>query len=177
VCYYLSKDGVSIFQTKEKKERRAIIENTVTRYLGKTLFFPHTDPEYFSEQEYFAAASLPLKVVLFLDGSCSVCLLKMNFWREFNKDLRSQGYNEIPIVVYAYIGSAFEAIFREQHASQWEYAWQFDQAQTFISGNELYDARFQTVLVGLDNKILLIGDPTLNPKMRKLYMETILTYN
>ena len=82
----------------------------------------------------------------------------------------------VPIVVYAYTSPAFEDNFRAQLDSEWEYAWQFDQEQIFISKNELHDPRFQTVLVDTNNQILLIGDPLLNPKLRRLYMETILSY-
>ncbi|MDD2595860.1 MAG: hypothetical protein PHD11_08625 [Bacteroidales bacterium] len=126
-----------------------------------------------TELDYHNMCDLPLKVVLYIDGDCSTCLLKIGFWKEFVSEMNKQKLFDFSVVVYAF--SSFEENMRSYLKEEWNglYQWQFDKNKSFITKNELYDIRLQTVLLDADNNVILIGDPLLNPTLRQLYSKTI----
>lgn len=152
---------------------KMIAENAVKKYVGKKLILPYADSVNFNEYDYSTVCKLPIKVVIFVDADCSTCLLKIHFWNEFMQELKSAGYNKFQVIIYAY--SSLEENLRYYMKSNWSHRWQFDKEKSFIGNNELYDRRLQTALLDAENKVLLIGDPLLNPKLRKLYIQVIKT--
>jgi hypothetical protein len=100
--------------------------------------------------------------------------MKISFWKEFISELNSKGYRDIPVVMYA--SSFFEDNIRDYMEKEWSnHPWLFDANKSFIESNMLYDLRLQTVLLDSENRVILIGDPLLNPKLRELYMKTIIS--
>lgn len=151
-----------------------IVRNAVDKYVGKTLILPYVDSLYIEESDYHDVCELPIKVVCFLDGDCSTCLMKTSFWKKFISEVSSQGFHEIPVIMYGY--SSFEENFRDYMNAAWSGPWQFDGNRAFIEYNKLYDLRLQTLLLDSANNVILIGDPLLNPTLRELYMKTILSF-
>lgn len=161
-------------QQSNNEEWKATVQVAIDRYIGKPLNLPYVDSLHVSESEYLAMCTLPLKIVNFLDGDCSTCLMKIHFWEEFVSELNAKRHINIPVMMYAY--SYFEDNIRDYMNKEWDNRpWQFDKNRYFIERNELYDLRLQTVLLDSENRVILIGDPLLNPKLRKLYMKTIIS--
>lgn len=157
----------------EEGSWRYIATKAVKRYVGKPLILPYSDSLNMTELDYHNMCDLPLKVVLYIDGDCSTCLLKIGFWKEFVSEMNKQKLFDFSVVVYAF--SSFEENMRSYLKEEWNglYQWQFDKNKSFITKNELYDIRLQTVLLDADNNVILIGDPLLNPTLRQLYSKTI----
>ena len=150
-----------------------IASSAVEKYVGKPIRLPYIDSLHVTEVQYQGMCRLPFKIVNFLDGNCTTCLLKINYWKEFTNEMNSQGCS-IPIVIYAY--SSLEEdmrVYLNRECTSINFYWQFDKDKSFISENELYDLRLQTVLLDAYNNVILIGDPLLNPTLRELYMDTI----
>lgn len=150
---------------------KIIAENAVKKHVGKKMILPYTDSVNFNEYEYSKVCKLPVKVVNYIDADCSTCLLKIHFWNEFMQELKSAGYDNFHVIIYAY--STLEENLRYYMKSNWRNIWQFDKEKSFIGNNELNDRRLQTALLDSENKVLLIGDPLLNSKLRGLYMQVI----
>lgn len=159
-------------RTRDNEKWENNVRNHVDRHVGKPLILPYTDSLHVRKSDYLNICNLPLKVVNFLDGDCSTCLAKISFWKEFVSELNANGYRDVPVIMYAF--SFSEENFRDYMNTAWEgRPWLFDKDSSFIVDNQLRDLRFQTVLLDSENKVVLIGDPLLNPELRKLYMETI----
>ena len=60
---------------------------------------------------------------------------------------------------------------------RWSYLWAYDYNYEFLDKNELYDDRFQALVLDENNTVKLIGNPYLNEEMEKLYVKYILSLN
>ncbi|MFI3261435.1 MAG: hypothetical protein R3Y26_00865 [Rikenellaceae bacterium] len=148
----------------------------VDKYAGKPLILPYTDSLFINRSEYQNISKLSFKVVNFLDGDCSTCLMKIDYWKEFVEKMKLDGVSNIPVVMYAF--SSLEENLRDYMKQEWNdqnYYWQFDKDKSFIKTNKLHDLRFQTVLLDQNNNVILIGDPLLNPKLGDLYKKVIIS--
>lgn len=83
-------------------------------------------------------------------------------------------YN-IKVPIKAYI-SGIETSISERVEKEWNKSWAYDKYEEFIIKNNLFDDRFQSVLVDDKNIIRLIGNPTHNPKLANLYEKAILKH-
>lgn len=64
----------------------------------------------------------------------------------------------------------------ERVEKEWDKSWAYDKNEEFIIKNNLFDDRFQAVLVNQNNMIKLIGNPMHNPDLAKLYEKVLLRY-
>lgn len=159
-------------KTSNNPEWEATVQGAVDKYVDKPLNLPYVDSLYVSELEYSAMSTFPFKIVNFLDGDCSTCLIKISFWKEFASELNTKYNIDVPVIMYTY--SSFEENMRDYMIKEWSgRQWQFDRGRSFIESNELWDLRLQTALLDSENRVILIGYPLLNPKLRKLYVKTI----
>lgn len=143
---------------------------------GKTLSYPEAAScLFFNPAEVDSIQKAPLKAVLFIDGECGVCILKMNFWKSFCDSLYKETGFRLPVLIYAFArkGEFFRELMEEM---DYRWVWLYDREQHFIRENKLWDDRLRAVLVDGEQKIILVGDPSFNEEMKKLYQETIQEY-
>lgn len=111
------------------------------------------------------------KIFINVDVECSSCLFKFSFWNKFSSALQEKYGIHIPII--AFINAEGKNI-EKRVTEYWNGSWVYDKEESFIQKNELYDDRFQAILVDEDDTIRLIGNPILNEKLTELYEKTII---
>lgn len=147
-------------------------ENFIRNHLNKKAMYldiiEKTDLAFFYNNDMDKHLA---KVLINVDIDCSSCLLKFSFWNNFSSVLQEKYGLRIPIV--AYINAGGNNI--EKRVMQyWSGSWVYDEEEAFIQNNELYDDRFQAILIDRDDNIRLIGNPMFNEKLAELYENTIL---
>jgi hypothetical protein len=112
-------------------------------------------------------AKAPIKVVTYIDATCSACLINFGFWQKFIDEVSKNKLN-CDFIIYVTVDD-------ESAIASLGFTYPFipDNEQQFVYGNEIWDKRFQSALLDRNNKVILIGDPTMNVELGKLYMSAI----
>ncbi len=153
----------------ELKEREQLIET----YLHKKLIIPDTlDIRIWGEKCEENIFSKPYKIATYLNGDCSSCvegLLAWNSFIESNKEV----LDKFSILFYVH----------SRNYPQLEYLTEqigFKQPLIYDIQNYYYNLNnlpenyhFQTFLIDRNNKVLVVGNPSHNQKIAKIYIETI----
>lgn len=151
---------------------------TVEHFYGRKLILPMKDSvQNLSTSELKnILTNNSLKIVTYIDIDCSICILKLNFWRKFIQDITQKG---VRISILIYVHSTHKENLTSLMENIWpqDQPWIYDQHKNFIIANELYDDHFHSLLLNQKNEIILIGDPTLNKGMKKLFIKSILSYS
>ena len=159
-------------EVKDMHEWKNYSENFIRNHLNKKAIYPDITKKnavvffYNNDKDKHWA-----KVLINVDIDCSSCLLKFSFWNNFSLVLQKKYGFRIPII--AYVNA--EGYNIEKRVTQyWSGSWVYDEEEEFIQKNELYDDRFQAILIDRDDNIRLIGNPMFNEKLAELYEKTIL---
>lgn len=116
--------------------------------------------------------NMTLKIFYSVNIDCETCLMKFSFWTKF-KDLLEKKYGMfVPVIAIVRSEISYGSIDLKV-SEYWDGLWLYDKNDFFIEKNQLYDERFQAVLVDKDDKIRLIGNPMLNEQLTELYEKTI----
>lgn len=114
----------------------------------------------------------PLKILYSVNIDCVTCLMKFSFWNKFEDLLKDKYGVSVPVIAVVRSDISYESI--DLKVSKfWNGIWLYDRNDFFIEKNQLYDERFQAVLVDKNDKIRLIGNPMLNEQLTELYEKTI----
>ena len=102
-------------------------------------------------------------------ADCVVCEIAPNGWRKFIKELDSIA--NIPVFLVIHPKKDMEDKLRSQCSDLPMY---FDVNDEFFNQNNFpEDKRFRCFLLDENNRVILIGNPVHNPKIKELYIRTI----
>jgi hypothetical protein len=161
------------FKTQEQKEWEKYAENEISSRIGEKLYLPDScliAGENGIMPFYLSGIRAKKRIVTYIDISCSACLNNFSFWDKFIKEA---GIKNITCEYLIYINggeSCLEAI----RQLTFYHPVLLDSSSVFIEKNSLWDKRFQTALLNERNEVVLIGDPTVNEKLKDLYMDVLL---
>lgn len=114
------------------------------------------------------------KIVTYVDSiGCTSCKLQLLSWEEFIHRVDSVSYGKVSFLFYFHPKdkSELRLIFRRDN---FEYPVCLDENDCFNKLNHFpSDMTFQTFLLNRNNKVLAIGNPIHNPKIRELYVKII----
>ena len=158
-------------QTQSEK-----LEKLLREWTGKEIVFPN-NPSFtiYGEQESdFKIPTDGYKVVHYLDSiGCISCKLNLNKWKEYIAYMDSVTNGTVPCVFFFHAKQKREVkvSLKKEH---------FDYPVCMDTANEFYQLnRFpmypilQTFLLDKDNRIVAMGDPVTNPKIKELYLNLI----
>jgi hypothetical protein len=182
-CIYILLIFTSLFPSCSNKNKDAkwnkLTEETVGKFAGKTMNFADTLVRIsygtLDSAFIFSGNHPVLKVIVYVDGTCGTCLLDLNVWQSIATKVyqkRKDCFFYIFVNWWGEVNQTNNPLLE----MGFPYSWYLDRKCSFFSSYEIYDKRFQAVLLDEKNKLLLIGSPSLNPKLGELYLETILTY-
>ena len=161
------------FKSQEQKNWENYAKNEVSSRIGKKMNLPDSiliAEDGFINTFYLEQIKSKRKIVTYIDISCSACLNNFSFWSQFIEKSDKQNIDcEYLIFINGKINS-LNAIRR----LGFDYPVLFDSTSIFIEMNQLWDKRFQTALLNERNEVILIGDPTVNEKLKDLYMDVLL---
>jgi hypothetical protein len=156
-----------------------IAENAVEDFIGKTMNITDSLSRIsFNTLDsvlLFTEVQPVLKMVTYIDGTCGACLISLNFWQSFMAKVYQKRKDCVFYILVNWPDEINEAS-NPLLEYKFTYSWYIDKYCSFFSNYEIYDKRLQAVLLNQQNEVLLIGEPSLNPRLGEFYLSTILDY-
>ena len=114
------------------------------------------------------------KVITYIDSvGCTSCKLQLPRWKELMAEVDSLTGGSVPFMFYFHPKDVKELRYLTRRDA-------FTHPVCFDKEDELNDLNhfpsdmtFQTFLLDKDNKVVAIGNPVLNPKIKDLYLDVI----
>lgn len=162
-----------VYLNKESSISNPEWEKYSSEYIKKHLNTSIVYPDSVKFEKNDSVISQNVKILFSVDMDCSVCRIKFAFWNEFCENMFSKYKIRVPIMAYV---SGVDRNIDERVEKEWDKSWAYDKNEEFVIKNNLFDDRFQAVLVDQNNVVKLIGNPMHNPDLAKLYEKIVLMY-
>lgn len=145
----------------------------VKEWIGKEIKFPSSFNKYLSnilpnDTSYF-------KIFIYMDSiGCSSCKLNFIGWKKFINQIDTLTNKKIQFI-FALQPKDIREIKIHAKLNQFEYPLYFDKNHDFDKLNKFpSDISLQVFLLDQNNKVLLLGNPIMNPNIKELYINYIL---
>lgn len=155
-----------------------VVGDIINSWIDKEIIFPQNllfmelkrdtfDSQRLLEQNY--------KILTYIDSTgCTICKLKLYEWKKTIAEMNSAANSSVPVlfVMCPKDRQELEYLFERE---QFNYPVFIDENDSLNQLNHFSnDAKFQTFLLDKNNKVVAIGNPTNNPKVKELYLKLIL---
>ena len=119
-------------------------------------------------------SNVDYKVVTYIDSvGCTSCKLQLSRWKKLVEEVDSLTNGRVPFLFYFHPKDRKELRYLTRR-DDFTYPVCFDERDELNRLNQFpTDMTFQTFLLDKDNKVLAIGSPVLNPKVKELYVSLI----
>lgn len=113
-------------------------------------------------------------IVSYVDTiGCTSCKLKLPKWKEFINQLDMVSSEKVPVLMYFYTNKKEELLFLLKR-DQFNIPICIDENDSLNKLNHFpSEIAFQTFLLDRGNKVIAIGNPIHNPKVKELYLKII----
>lgn len=159
--------------SNNKKE----ITNLINKWNEKEIIFPTDYIDFISSnKELSVDSSLSnYKILIYIDSiGCSSCKLQLNEWKIFMKQVDSLTNNHVKFLFILHPKEIRE-IKVQAKINKFNYPLYFDKNDELNKLNKFpSDIAFHTFLLDRENKVILLGNPVSNPKIKELYINKIL---
>jgi len=159
-----------LFTSCEYYKRKSNIENTIEKLYGKEVIVPDSLKLFYSDNYIKKSRDFNIQIISCIDGNCSECARDLNLWKDFIS--QHEMSNEVNFNFYIYSNSYFDL---EQYFNKKKFTFPFikDSKSKFIKQNCLpADKAYHTFLT-VNNKIVLLGNPMRNERLKEIYLKTI----
>ena len=160
-----------LFSCKETDKDR--INRLVSEWSGKEIVFPNdmeftslgNDTNYLLKNEY--------TVMTYVDSmGCTGCKLKLPQWKELINELDSIGNTSVLFFLYPKNEKELTYLLKRD---RFAHPVCIDENDSFNKLNHFpSDMMFQSFLLDKENKVVAIGNPIQNPKVKELYLQIIM---
>lgn len=160
-----------LFSCKETDKDR--INRLVSEWSGKEIVFPNdmeftslgNDTNYLFKNEY--------TVMTYVDSiGCTGCKLKLPQWKELINELDSIGNTSVLFFLFPKNEKELTYLLKRD---RFTHPVCIDETDSFNKLNHFpSDMMFQTFLLDKENKVVAIGNPIQNPKVKELYLQIIM---
>ena len=158
-------------------KRDKTINSMVQEWDGKEIIFPATTT--FTQLGLGISENLTMdsefKILTYVDSlGCTSCKLRPKQWVKFIDLIDSISNDTVPVLFFLNPKNLKEIDYILKR-DNFNYPVCIDELDSLNKLNHFpSDMRFQTFLLDKDNKVLAIGNPVHNPKVKELYMKIIL---
>ena len=159
--------------------RQKEIAKIVSEWTGKEIVFPENTPCYVSGKETLSELcnenfQKEFKILMYVDSAgCSSCRLKLFEWQQLVQEADSLFQGKVGFLLFFQPKNEREISFLFAR-DRFYYPVFMDLKGTMNRLNRFPQAmEFQCFLLDKDDRVLMIGNPTLNPKIWELYKEQI----
>lgn len=163
-----------LFSCQDKKKDE--IKHLVTEWQGKEIRFPQemVFTRFTTDTVDFTLPESSNKVLVFVDSiGCTSCKLQLHRWKELIQYTDSITQGAVPFLFFFQSDDKKEIryLLKKNH---FDMPICLDQSDRLNGLNHFpADGKFQTFLLDKDNKVVVIGNPILNPNIRELYLKEI----
>lgn len=162
---------LSCINSKEKKAMELI-----QKWNGKTILFPSTPIFTIQGKDTLDyQISDTYKILTYADSTgCTSCKLNLSEWREFIVMVDSIKTGAVQFLFFLYPKSEMN-IYHTLRMENFNYPICIDVKDSLNILNHFpTEMAFQTFLIDSNNKVLAIGNPIRNPRIKQLYLDIIL---
>ena len=170
--------GFFVCSCKDNSRQKEIAK-IVSEWTGKEILFPENTLCYVSGKDTLSEIckehfQKEFKILLYVDSAgCSSCRLKLFEWQQLEEEADSLFQGEVGFLLFFQPKSEREMSFLFTR-DRFNYPVFMDIKGTMNSLNRFPQAmEYQCFLLDKDNRVVMIGNPTLNPKIWELYKEQI----
>lgn len=159
------------------ENKKQEVTRIMKEWNGKEILFPQKVKFTFYGNEYVydTIPRTEYKIVTYIDSlGCASCKLRLSSWQNLIQQLDSMNLN-IPILffLHPFDVRSLKAILRRDN---FKYPVCMDINDEMNKLNHfLTDINYQTFLLDENNKIVAIGNPVHNPKIKELFLNIILS--
>ena len=162
------------FSCKDKTEER--IESLVQEWQGKEIKFPDNPifTQYVKDTVDYQIPASDYKVVMYVDSiGCVSCKLQLPRWKEFIDQVDSVCNKGVPFLFF-FQPKDNQELRRILRIDNFSLPVCIDTEDRFNKLNHFpSEMMFQTFLLDKDNKIVAMGNPIHNPRVKDLYLKII----
>jgi len=156
-----------------QESREEAMLRLVSEWNGKEIKFPSRSVFTIQGKDTvdFEFGNVDYKVVTYIDSvGCTSCKLQLHRWKELVEEVDSLTDGRVPFLFYFHPKDMKELRYLTRRDG-FEYPVCLDEKDELNRLNRFpADIIFQTFLLDKDNKVVAIGNPVLNPKIRELYL-------
>jgi hypothetical protein len=165
----------SITFSCKDKQQISEAQKIVAEWVGKEIKFPDgVKCSYMGKDTTCPGVIKPYRVLVYIDSiGCSSCKFKLSAWQDLMSDSISLISNKIDFLFYFQPKKEEDITFLLK-VERFKYLIYLDMKNEINRINHFPNKiEYQCFLLDSNNKVLMIGNPTLNPKIWELYKQTI----
>lgn len=159
-----------------QESREEAMLRLVNEWNGKEIKFPPRSVFTIQGKDTvdFEFSNADYKVVTYIDSvGCTSCKLQLPRWKKLVAEVDSLTNGCVPFLFYFHPKDKKELRYLTRR-DEFEYPICFDERDELNQLNRFpSDMTFQTFLLDKSNKVVAIGSPILNPKVKELYVKLI----
>lgn len=155
--------------------KKGKIEKIVSEWMGKTIEIPQTATYSLNRDTIVEpTGSAEYKVLVYTDSvGCMSCKLKLGTWKYYMQEADSLFADKLDFMFFFHPKDEKELQFLFRR-DKFDHVVHMDREAKLQKLNSLLpEMEFQCFLLDKDNKVLSIGNPTLNPKIWELYKRIV----
>jgi len=174
LIYFLLVSIPLIHFSCKKDEKKAEVEKIIAEWTGKTIQFPEDiSCTSLGKDTICPDIKTPYKILLYTDSiGCTSCKLQMHIWSTLIEETADSMPGKVSFHFYFHPKNERELQFLFKRDG-FNYPVYMDRENKIDRANNFpSDATYQCFLLD-NNKVLMIGNPTLNPKIWELYKQAI----
>ena len=158
------------------ESREEAVYRLVKEWTGKEIKFPERSVFTVQGKDTvdFTYPNADYKVLVYVDSvGCTSCKLQLDRWKKVIKEMAEETGKDIPFLFFFHPKDMKELRYLTRRDA-FTYPVCFDENDELNALNCFpSDMTFQTFLLNKDNKVVSIGNPVHNPKVKELYMKHI----
>ena len=159
-----------------EESREEAMLRLVNEWNGKEIKFPSRSVFTIQGKDTvdFEFGNADYKVVTYIDSvGCTSCKLQLPRWKKLVAEVDSLTDGRVPFLFYFHPKDIKELRFLTRREA-FTYPVCFDEKDDFNRLNRFPgEMMFQTFLLDKENKVVALGNPVLNPKVKELYLKLI----
>ena len=159
-----------------QESREEAMYRLVNEWNGKEIKFPSRSVFTIQGKDTvdFDFGNADYKVITYIDSvGCTSCKLQLPRWNKLVAEVDSLTNGRVPFLFYFHPKDIKELRYLTRR-DDFTYPVCFDERDELNRLNQFpTDMTFQTFLLDKDNKVVAMGNPVLNPKVKDLYLDVI----
>lgn len=167
---------VCLFFASCEESEKERLSRLVNEWEGKEILFPAHSIFTIQGKDTvdFDFKDAEFKIVSYIDSvGCTGCKLQLHRWKELISEVDSMTGGNVPFLFYFHPKNVNELRFLVRREA-FTYPVSFDEKDDFNRLNHFpSEMMFQTFLLNNENRVIALGNPVLNPKVKELYLEQI----
>lgn len=159
-----------------RDDQRTKAQKMVKEWTGKTIEIPEGIDSYFMTKDSMAPVSKsPYKLFVYTDSTgCTSCTLNLLAWKHYIKEADSLLGDKLDFMFYFQPKDEKELQFLFRR-DKFEHTVYMDREAKLLKLNSFpSEMEYQSFLLDSDNKVISIGNPTLNTKIWDLYKQIVM---